>query len=47
VKFNLGATRPKVDALKTKVIHNIGNNTIKDLINLKGNISKYSTKKSR
>jgi len=37
VKFNLRATRPKVNALKSKVRSNIHNNTIKDLINLKEN----------
>jgi hypothetical protein len=34
VKFNLGAIRPKVDALKTKARCTICNNKIKDLINL-------------
>jgi len=32
VKFNLGATRPKVDALKTKARCTICNNKFKDLI---------------
>jgi len=36
VKFNLKTTRPKIDVLKTKVKCNICNNTIKDLIDLKG-----------
>jgi hypothetical protein len=40
VKFNLGATRPKVNVLKTKVRCNICNNIIKDL---KGNSSNIQT----
>lgn len=47
LKFNLGATRPKVNALKTKVIRNINNNTIKGLIDLKRNISNIQLRKSR
>jgi hypothetical protein len=37
LKLNLTATKPKVDALKSKVSSNTRNNTIKDLINLKEN----------
>jgi len=37
LNLNLTATKPKVDALKSKVRSNIRNNTIKDLINLKEN----------
>jgi hypothetical protein len=47
VKFNLGATTPKIDALKTKAKHSIHNNRIKDFINLKGNISNIQASKSR
>ncbi len=47
MKFNFGATRPKVDALKTKARCNIRNNIIKDLIDLKGNISNIQLKKSK
>jgi hypothetical protein len=46
VKFNLGATKLKVNALKTKVRRNICSIRIKDLINLKGNSSNIQTSKS-
>jgi hypothetical protein len=46
VKFNLVAIRPKVDVLKTKAKHNIHNNTIKNLIDLKITISNIQLKKS-
>jgi hypothetical protein len=47
VNFNFGVTKPKVNALKTKVRHNISNNIIKDLIDLKINISNNQLKKSK
>jgi len=47
VKFNLVAIRPKVDVLKTKAKRNIRNNTIKNLIDLKGTSSNIQQKKSR
>jgi hypothetical protein len=47
VKFNLKATRPKINALKTKARHNICNNKIAILIYLKGNSSNIQTSKSR
>jgi hypothetical protein len=47
VKFNLGATKPKIDVLKTKVRPNMCNVKIKNLINLKGNCSNIQLNKSR
>jgi hypothetical protein len=47
MKFNLVATRSKVDALKTKAKCNICNNKIKILVDLKGNISNIQLKKLR
>lgn len=43
VKFKLRATRSKVQASKTKARRNICSNKIKDLIDLKMNISKIKT----
>ncbi len=45
MKFNLGATKSKVDALKTKARCKICSNRIKDLIDLKGNSSNIQTSK--
>ncbi len=47
VKFNLMATRSKIDALKTKTKHNICNNTIKGLVDLKRNILNIQLRNSR
>jgi hypothetical protein len=43
-RINLGAIRPKINVLKTKVRCNIRNNRIKDL---KRNSSNIQTSKSR
>jgi hypothetical protein len=47
VKFNLRAIRSKVHVSKTKAKRNICSNKIKDLIDLKMNISNIKTSTSR
>jgi hypothetical protein len=46
VKFNLKATRPKINVLKTTARHNICNNKIINLIYLKENSSNIQISKS-
>jgi hypothetical protein len=48
VKFNSKATKPKIDALKSKVKSNIHSNTIKILIKFERKIYlKFQTSKSK
>jgi len=46
MKFNLKATKPKINVFKTKARRNICNNKITNLIYLKGNSSNIQTSKS-